>query len=375
MKLVTNGLDMRQNNQNRVYRLIYDTTEPLTKQDIARRLNMSLPTVTQHLNELMAGGYLAYSGTMASTGGRKARSISVLASARYAIGMNVNDKWVSFVAIDLKVNQLAYQRYAQPYDASDVYLGALAGLLDRFISESDLIPERVLGVGVALPGLIDEKEDVLKVAPTLNARQRNMAPLRAMIPYPVCFINDASASGFAEYWSGAEQNNMAYLSIERGVGGTVLTGGQPYSGDHGRSGEFGHMCVVPDGRQCKCGKSGCLEAYCSVSRISDDLDMTPEQFFQKLHEGNKQLAIVWAEYMEHLARAIANIRSVLDCDVVISGMLAPFLNDYLDDLRAMVGRMSPFDSDGSYVRLSRYRAHSAGTGAALTFIRDYISSI
>ena len=82
-----------------------------------------------------------------------------------------------------------------------------------------------------------------------------------------------------------------------------------------------------------------------------------------LKSGNRQMMIVWNAYLDHLSRGIVTIRSVLDCEVVIGGMLAPFLADYLEELRALVGRLSPFDADGAYVRLCRYRAHSAGVGA------------
>ena len=73
--------------------------------------------------------------------------------------------------------------------------------------------------------------------------------------------------------------SMAYLSLENGVGGAVLVNGDLYAGDNRRSGEFGHMCVEPGGLPCKCGKRGCLEAYCSARRISDDINITLKDFF------------------------------------------------------------------------------------------------
>ena len=82
MERPTSAADLRQNNRNRIYRYLYDATEAVTKQDVARALNLSLPTVSTNLSELMEEKLLGYGEPMASTGGRKPRSISVLAGAR-----------------------------------------------------------------------------------------------------------------------------------------------------------------------------------------------------------------------------------------------------------------------------------------------------
>lgn len=375
MRDAANGLDVKQNNRNRIYRAVYEASEPMTKQGLAQQLHLSLPTVTMHLNELIEEGFLMYSGTLASTGGRKARALTIVKEARVSIGMSLTDRTIRLVAIDLGVNQLSYERYSQPFEDSPAYYEKLSKLLETFLERNGYRRGNVLGVGIALPGIVQEDRNTIDFAPTMKIRSRNFSALRQLIPYPIKLFNDASASGFAEWWGDATQRNMAYLSVERGVGGTVLVQGKPYHGDHGRSGEFGHMCVEPQGRACSCGKYGCLEAYCSVSRISDDLDVSLEEFFEMLDEGNRQMEIVWDRYLTYLAIGIVGIRSVLDCDVVLSGMLTPFMENHMEKLRALVASMSPFDSDGLYVRLCRHRSHSGCVGAALHFVSEFMENL
>ncbi len=96
-------------------------------------------------------------------------------------------------------------------------------------------------------------------------------------------------------------------------------------GRFSKSGEFGHMCIHPGGLKCNCGRRGCLEAYCSTSRISDDFGITLKQFFLGLDEGNQEYSQSWDTYLDDLAIGIGNINSALDCGVALGGKLSQFL--------------------------------------------------
>lgn len=152
----------------------------------------------------------------------------------------------------------------------------------------------------------------------VEVREFPIRRLTQYIPYP-CFIeNDANAGGIAEWWNHEDHENMVYLSVQRGVGGAVLLDGVRYMGHHHHSGEFGHMCIVPNGKPCLCGMRGCLEAYCSTARISTDLGITREEFFASLEAGNPDYLATWKEYLDYLAIGINNIRMVLDCNIVLA---------------------------------------------------------
>ena len=89
------------------------------------------------------------------------------------------------------------------------------------------------------------------------------------------------------------------------MGGAFLVGGQLYDGVSHRAAEFGHLCLHPGGRRCECGRQGCLEAYCSAARLSDDLGITLEEFFQRLEEGEPSCQELWKSYLEDLATAVS----------------------------------------------------------------------
>lgn len=168
---------------------------------------------------------------------------------------------------------------------------------------------------------------------------------------------------------------MAYLSLGRGVGGAVLFSGGAYLGVSGRSGEFGHMCIHPDGELCACGRRGCLEAYCSTARISDDLDMTLEDFFRSVEEdlGNSRL---WRRYLDDLALGIVNIHMALDCAIVLGGKLSEYLTDErLEELETRLGERDPVYREAPYLSICRYHDRANGVGAALYFIDRFLQTV
>ena len=364
---------LKQTNRRRIYQYIYQSAQPVTKQDIAGALRLSLPTVSGNLNDLLEEGLLSYSGTQASTGGRKPRTISLVADARFSVGISIMDDTVRLVAIDLLAQELGYQKICKKFCHSPRYYQEVARLLEHFLDALGLDRQRLLGVGITVPGIVDAERERLVFAPTL-LRDIPLAEITEAFSYSARVENDANASGYAESWARREGRNLIYLSLERGVGGAILMGNKPYIGDNGRSGEFGHICVVPDGRPCRCGKRGCLEAYCSTSRLSDDLGITLEEFFSMLKCGNHQIALTWEQYRHHLTDGLAIIRMSMDCDIVLGGMLAAYLEDQLELIRQEVCQKTLFDGDGSFLTLDCFKSHSACVGAALHDVNRFLDA-
>lgn len=370
-----NTAELRKQNRNRVFRYIYSSEMPVTKQDVAQNLNLSLPTVGQNLKELQEAGLLETQGTFDSTGGRKPRAIGVASGVKCSVGIMLSMYHVHMVCIDLRAKVIAQKALERDFEDSEDYFQYIASALEEFLDENQLERERLLGVGIAVPGIPDEQRGIITLSRTLSSKDISISKLTEHIPYQ-CFVeNDANAGGVAEWWNHQEHENMVYLSIQRGVGGAVLLDGVRYMGHHHHSGEFGHMCIVPGGQRCLCGRRGCLEAYCSTARISTDLGITREAFFEGLETGNAEYQKLWSDYLDHLAIGINNIRMVLDCDIILGGVLAHFMSPYLEDLRQRLRSISPFETTGDYLKLSRYLSWSTCVGVALHFISDFIENI
>lgn len=371
-----NTADLRRINRNRVFtHLLFRAPQGIKKQDLALALNMSLPTLTQNLGELFALGLVNNDKTGGSSGGRPPRILTVTAEARWAMGVEISANHIRMVALDLLARELAFQSVDRPFHLDKRYATALARTIEAFLDRVGLAREKLLGVGVTVPGIVTADEDRITLAPTLGLREVAVKELTGRIPYPVHIVNDANAGGYAECWGKSEAESMAYLSLGRGVGGAILLSGAPYLGRDGRSGEFGHICIQPGGAPCSCGRRGCLEAYCSTALLSDDLGISLEEFFTKLEQGEPKYAGIWEAYLDHLAIGVRNIHIALDCPIVLGGKLSHFLPDRLDELERQLRDADPDYVRKPYLSICRYHDRANSVGAALHFIEGFVRQV
>ncbi len=362
--------------RSRIYRALYDAQDFCSRQTLARDCELSLPTVHQYLTELFQAGLVRYSGEERATGGRKAQGLDIVPDARIALGVSVTGHHLRLSAVDLRLEELAYRRESFELDAhlgrTD---GAMAGILEEFLDDFHLDRKRLLGVGISIPGLISPDGSRISFAPTLGIRNAPLYPLIRGIDYPVHVENDGTASGHAESVVRRQKESLAYLSLEEGIGGAVLIDGLPYPGSGAKSGEFGHICVEPGGLRCSCGRCGCLEAYCSAARIESCFGVSLEEFFRGVEEHRPDYEALLFDMLRHLAIGINSIHMVLDCDVVLGGFLSEYLQPWLPALRQYVLAGNPFAENADFVQLSTLRRHITSLGAALFFVREFVTGV
>jgi len=367
--------ERRRHTRNKVYRALYDSPVPLSKQALSLKLEMSLPTIYQNITELLDMGLIEYTGTQGSSGGRPAMQMRAVPNARFAIGAFISLDSIYFALTDLMCGVLDYREVKHDFPLlSGRYNRFFAQELESFIDDNSIVREKLLGVGICLSGIIQPEELLVFYAPPLNLRNVSIKPLVESIPYPVHVENDANSGGFAEWFNDSSGESIAFLSLAWGVGGATFVNGDKFTGTNQRGGEFGHMCIEYNGRPCACGKRGCLEAYCSSSRISSELGLSLDEFFRQLELGNRELQDIWDDYMKHLALGVHNIRMALDCRIVIGGTMSSYLAPHMPRLRRMVAACDPFCDECDYVSLARYSGNGAPLGTALHFVKDFLDN-
>ena len=370
------GADRRRQSRSGVYHYLYETRDFCTRQSLAKALDLSLPTIYQNLTELVDAGLVRYAGQSQSTGGRKASGLAIVPEARVAVGVAITEDRLRFSAADLRLNEIAYHKVTHTARFDMDELGVLvARELEHFLDKYHIERERLLGVCIALAGVTNPEGTLLLYAPTMHLRNVDLSGLTCRIPYPTYVENDANCSGYAEWFIRGDRENMAYLSLENGVGGAIITGGSVYGGENRRSAEFGHMCVEPGGLPCACGKWGCLEAYCSDWRIRNTLGVSLKEFFEGVEQGRPEYAALWKDFLFHLAVGASNIRMALDCNVVLGGFMSQFLDPYLPMLREFAAANDPFERRADYLQLGVLRSHAVPLGAALHFIQKFLDTV
>ncbi|MDE6902244.1 MAG: ROK family protein [Lachnospiraceae bacterium] len=135
------------------------------------------------------------------------------------------------------------------------------------------------------------------------------------------------------------------------------------------------MVIVPNGRQCYCGKKGCLDAYCSAKVLRREDEDTIERFFEDLNQGFPENIQMWDTYLEHLAVAVSNLRMAYDCDIILGGNVGGNMEGHMYVFEEKLKKYNNFDYDTSYIRLGKYRRECSAIGAARLMQDQYIERI
>ena len=226
--------------------------------------------------------------------------------------------------------------------AKDV-LERLVSLADRAIAATrkEVAGAEILGVGVGAPGPLDTKRGIVLLTPNLGWVN---LPLRQIIHdrlgLPAALDNDANCAVLGEWWVGAARGarHAIGITIGTGIGGGLILDGKLYHGASDVAGEIGHTTIDTEGRRCKCGNYGCLEAYASgpnialraveeieagaVSRLpslvhGDLTKITAQTVYQAAADGDELALEVVNDTAKFLGVGIGNLLNVFNPEVVV----------------------------------------------------------
>lgn len=368
-----NNLQVRSTNKKRIINYLYKNNGA-SKQDIVHALGLSAPTVSLIMKDLSDRGLVRKVGTLESSGGRKPAANSLAYDARLSAGIEITNNHLRFVLIDLGERVLFSKKLREAFRNDEEYYRNIQKHLETFLDESGVERNKLLGVGIAVPGVVNAKNDSLQYSPTLNVTNLPFRMLEQYISYPVMVDNEAKLAGFTEIWKMDNVEDAVYLSVNKGVGGAIIIGNKLFYGLNGRSGEFGHMTIVKDGRTCSCGKEGCLEAYCSTRVLTepnfDDID----DFFHALETGDPYSMKKWPVYLDYLATGINNIFTIFNSNIIIGGEISRYLEKYGDMLRTRLVSLSTFETSADYLHFSRFGDNASAIGAALLLVDAFLNS-
>jgi predicted NBD/HSP70 family sugar kinase len=245
-----------------------------SRQELAELTGLSSATVTNVITELLADGLVVEAGSVSSAGGRPRGILRVATENLRVAGVDVGETEIRVGLFDGALNPL---RMTSRSPGADLAPGHVVSLVTDAIAEvtanGDGVP--LLGVGVGVPGAVDERpgtetDDGLVYAPTLGW---DAVPFGSMVAAgagaPVHLENCATALGQAEMWfgggRGAHRAVVTLLGV--GIGAALMTSDSSPRGGSGLTSEWGHTVVTIDGRQCRCGSRGCLEAYVGADAV------------------------------------------------------------------------------------------------------------
>jgi len=240
--------------------------EPISRADLARRMEVARGILTPLVNELIEGGLIHERATGAAARGRKPVLLHVRTHDRLAVGVDVRFSQTQVMLADFSGRALATEVLRTPATPEEL-LGELSMRVRRLLG-SHAERGECHGVGVVVPGTVDDRTGRLLNAPALGWRNVDLREaLSCALELPVYVERDAVACAQAQVWlgkrSGDGVDSLAYVTVSDGVGAGLVLGGRVVRGHCGAAGEVGHLPLAMDGPACVCGARGCLEAYAS----------------------------------------------------------------------------------------------------------------
>lgn len=369
--------DIKTQNRQLIYHFIR-RNESVSKQDIVVGLGLSLPTVTQNLQFLKANDLINTTKSKINTGGRNATAYSYKKDGKSAIGVFITGNHLNVVCVDLSGTVVCAKRERLKINLEDDgYLKRLGELIEEVKEESQVSNENFLGVGIAVPSLVSDDGEQIVFGLTHNFTGKTREEIAKYIPYHTKMFHDSYVAGFAEVWIQPVMKNAMYINLNNSIGGSIIIDKDIYAGDTARSGEIGHMTIVPHGgKTCYCGRKGCFDTVCNAGVLDSYTDGNLAEFFRLLHEGDGTARDIWNEYLEHLSLAIHNVRMLFDCTIILGGYVGAYIGDYMADLCAKVDEKNCFgDEAKNYLIPCKYKVEATAAGAAIQLIDEFIKNI
>ncbi|WP_314176847.1 ROK family transcriptional regulator [Streptomyces winkii] len=320
----------------------------LTQAEIARTTGLSAATVSNIVRELKESGTVQVTPT--SAGGRRARAVSLSGDAGAVVGVDFGHSHLR-----VAVGNLAHQVLAEEAEPIDVDASAEEGfdraeqLVHRLIATTGINREKLIGVGLGVPGPIDVETGELGSTSILPgwSGTHPREELRARLGVPVHVDNDANLGALGEqvWGNGRGARDLAYIKVASGVGAGLVINGHIYRGPGGTAGEIGHITLDESGPVCRCGNRGCLETFTAARYVlpllhsSHGTDLTMARVVQLAREGDPGCRRVVGDLGRHIGSGVANLCNLLNPSrVVIGGDLAEAGDVVLGPVRDSVAR-------------------------------------
>jgi N-acetylglucosamine repressor len=268
--IVGNNKFLKKLNKAIVLDLIRSNKE-LSKISLSQLTGLSPTATGMIVMQLLEEGYIHEIGIGESSGGRKPVLLELKPHSFYSIGADIDVDFIYLALIDI-TGEVVYEKSIKRKDNSnpEAALKFIENEILMILKEYSIDFSRLLGVGISIPGLVDEVDGKIILAPNLQWENvKASSYLTKLSGTPLYIENEAMASAVCEHWVGQCQgiDDFLCINITSGIGAGIFTGGKLYRGTGGSAGEIGHTLIDENGPKCGCGNYGCLETLASTKSI------------------------------------------------------------------------------------------------------------
>ncbi|MGF1875753.1 ROK family transcriptional regulator [Photobacterium frigidiphilum] len=287
---------VKQLNSAAVYRLI-DLQGPISRIQVADVSHLAPASVTKITRQLLERGLIKEVAQQASTGGRRAISLTTESAAFHSIAIRLGRNYIEITLYDLSGKHIASAAHNFYYTTQQELTDGLLSHIRRFISGNQNVIKELVAFGITLPGLIDPEKGIVEYMPHIDVDNFPLADTIKDNFGVICFVgNDIRGLALAEHYFGSSKDSKdsILISMHHGTGAGIIVNGQIFLGFNRNVGEIGHIQIDPLGDKCQCGNFGCLETVAAdpavVAHVQQLLDQGYPSSLQEL-DGITMLSI------------------------------------------------------------------------------------
>ena len=324
--------DMRNINRSAVLEFLRQVNST-SRTEIAKQLQISMPTAMRIIDQLVEEGLVVYTGEKESSKGRSRNLLSLNTEYNLVVGINICGSQLE--GCIASIGGEIHHKFTQPivWHTAEKNFQTLVDFLQHILQTPLTSDQRILGIAIAVPGIIDETNGNVRVAPSLDWYNLPLrSRLEPLFDFPIVIENDVNLAIMGEYWFGAakEVDNVILLMLGTGIGAGVLLDGKLHRGFHGASGEIGYLLPDIHSLNKKYPGYGALEMLTSeegiVSRAREkcqqyglliEENLSSEIVFQEARNGTKWALEVVAATVDYISMAIVNLSICFDPELIL----------------------------------------------------------
>ena len=328
---------------------IYNGSSTIT--ELAKELDLSIPTVTKFITEMTEEGFINDYGKLETSGGRHPSLYGLNPESGYFIGVEIKRFTINLGLINFK-GDMVELRMDIPYDFQNTQerMDELCSIISSFIESLKISQDKILNININISGRVNPESGYSYS--NYNFEERPLAEiLTEKLGYQVSIDNDTRAMAFGEFMQGCVtgEKDIIFVNISWGIGIGIIIDGKLYSGKSGFAGEFGHVNAYDNEIICHCGKKGCLETEASglalhrilidrikkgensilSKKVNAGKDVTLDEILAATAREDMLCIEIIEEIGEKLGKQIAGLINIFNPELVIIGGSLSQTGDYI----------------------------------------------
>ena len=349
--------------------------ETLSRADIAKKFNLNKATISDIIDKLIKDNLIKEIGLGYSkpTGGRKPILLQINKQAGIIFSFEFQYNKYRFMATYLDGELITKTTTNTEINRNNV-IKIVQNTVQDFLANPKYDGYRVFGIGIAVHGIVESNKVVF--APYYDIYETDIADeVEKLLEIPVIIENEANLCAIFESTVNSLYRNLIAINISSGIGSGIVLDYHLYKGILGDAGEAGHTTLYPNGRKCRCGKSGCFEQYCSKQALlkeysslkginSPSLQALKQDYIAK---DTEVMALIEA-YKNNLIVGLGNIVTLFSPEILI--LKSDIFIEFPDIFTDVKNSLKQYNKN-LQVSLTNWKEYSTLFGAIILVLQNY----